>query len=246
MRVGVYVDAFNVYYGGRNLCGRGTPGWRWLDLAGLATGLINPYFWIDACLERIVYCTAPRHREGDPTSFADQQKYIAALRLHCPGFTVANGRYVPRTKSGVLVERDAGSRRRVRPPGLEGIPDWLPVTETIGVDGQPELLVSISTFEEKGSDVNLTGHLLLDVLTCRVDAAMVLSNDSDLEFPLREARRLVPVATVNPSSKPAATALRGQQGEGIGGHWWRRLNSDDFRRNQMPEKVGPYRRPIGW
>ncbi|PWV71430.1 hypothetical protein SAMN05421630_115133 [Prauserella marina] len=33
MRVGVYVDAFNVYYGARAQCGRGTPGWRWLDLA---------------------------------------------------------------------------------------------------------------------------------------------------------------------------------------------------------------------
>lgn len=32
-RVGVYVDAFNVYYGARAHCDRGTSGWRWLDLA---------------------------------------------------------------------------------------------------------------------------------------------------------------------------------------------------------------------
>ncbi|HEY7200404.1 MAG TPA: NYN domain-containing protein, partial [Candidatus Dormibacteraeota bacterium] len=31
MRVGVYVDGFNLYYGARGLCGRGTAGWRWLD-----------------------------------------------------------------------------------------------------------------------------------------------------------------------------------------------------------------------
>jgi hypothetical protein len=39
VRIGVYVDGFNLYYGGRGLCGRGTPGWRWLDLRALATSL---------------------------------------------------------------------------------------------------------------------------------------------------------------------------------------------------------------
>jgi hypothetical protein len=38
----VYVDAFNVYYRARKVCGRGTTGWRWMDLAGLAMDLINP------------------------------------------------------------------------------------------------------------------------------------------------------------------------------------------------------------
>jgi hypothetical protein len=39
VRIGVYVDGFNLYYGARGLCGRGTPGWRWLDLRALATDL---------------------------------------------------------------------------------------------------------------------------------------------------------------------------------------------------------------
>lgn len=29
MRVRAYVDGYNLYYGGRSCCGRGTPGWRW-------------------------------------------------------------------------------------------------------------------------------------------------------------------------------------------------------------------------
>ena len=41
MRIGVYVDGFNLYYGARSLCGRGTPGWRWLDLRGLAAHLVG-------------------------------------------------------------------------------------------------------------------------------------------------------------------------------------------------------------
>jgi len=40
VRVGVYVDAFNLYYGARTLCGRGTPGWRWLDIRTLVSDLV--------------------------------------------------------------------------------------------------------------------------------------------------------------------------------------------------------------
>lgn len=36
MRIGVYIDGFNLYYGARGLCGRSTPGWRWLNLRSLA------------------------------------------------------------------------------------------------------------------------------------------------------------------------------------------------------------------
>ena len=41
MRVGVYVDGFNLYYGARGLCGRGTPGWRWLDIRALAQRIVS-------------------------------------------------------------------------------------------------------------------------------------------------------------------------------------------------------------
>ena len=32
MRVGVYIDGFNLYYGGISLMGDRAPGWRWLDM----------------------------------------------------------------------------------------------------------------------------------------------------------------------------------------------------------------------
>jgi len=35
MRVGVYIDGYNLYYGARGLSGAGTSGWRWLDVRGL-------------------------------------------------------------------------------------------------------------------------------------------------------------------------------------------------------------------
>lgn len=247
-RVGVYVDAFNVYYGARAHCGRGVAGWRWLDLAALATSLINPYVWPDPVLERLVYCTAPRDREGDSTSLRDQQTYIAALRHHIPDLAVLNGKYVPRTKDGVLVEKAHRNRppRRVPTPGREQLPTWLPAEEVAGPEGQPQLRVSVSTFEEKGSDVNVASSLLIDVLSGRVDAAMVFSNDSDLHYPLAHARQHVPVATVNPTKNPTAGDLRDQRDVGVGRHWWRRLRPDDFFRHQLPDPVGPFVKPLGW
>ncbi|HWE90364.1 MAG TPA: NYN domain-containing protein [Pseudonocardiaceae bacterium] len=245
-RVGVYVDAFNVYYGGRSLCGRGTAGWRWLDLAGLAMDLINPRIWPNARLERLVYCTAFRDRKGDPSSLADQQTYVNALCHHNDSVAVAEGIYRPRVQRGVLVDPNSKSRGRVCSPGADNLPGWLPAEEVTGPSGQAELLVAVTTFEEKGTDVNVASHLLIDVLTQRIDAAMVLSNDSDLQFPLAEARRHVPVATINPRANRTSDGLRGDTDGGAGSHWWRRLKAADLVGHQLPDVVGSHVKPPGW
>lgn len=46
-------------------------------------------------------------------------------------------------------------------------------------------MVTYLDLEEKGSDVNVAAYLLFDVLTNRIDAAVVISNDSDLALPLK-------------------------------------------------------------
>ncbi|HEV3358720.1 MAG TPA: NYN domain-containing protein [Pseudonocardiaceae bacterium] len=245
-RVGVYVDAFNVYYGGRALCGRGTPGWRWLDIVGLATDLIDPRMWPDPKITTVAYCTALRDREGDPSSLSDQHTYINALKCRHGIVSVTDGKYVPRVKKGVIVDMAGRPPRRVSSPGTAHLPAWLPVDEVVGPAGQTELLATVSTFEEKGSDVNVVSHLLIDVLTDRINAAMVFSNDSDLRFPLEQARQRVPVATINPSTHPTATDLRGDPNTGAGRHWWRRLRAADLRNHQLPDPAGSHAKPIGW
>ncbi len=81
-------------------------------------------------------------------------------------------------------------------------------------------MASIARREEKGSDVNVAAHLLLDVLEHRIDAAVVISNDSDVQFPVQTARDRVPVGTVNPSRSHTAGKLRGSPADGVGNHWW--------------------------
>lgn len=54
--------------------------------------------------------------------------------------------------------------------------------------------------EEKGSDVNLASHLLIDGFRARYDLAVVISNDSDLKEPIRFVREdlKAPVGVLNP------------------------------------------------
>jgi hypothetical protein len=60
MRVGVYVDGFNLYYGARTLCGRGTPGWRWLDIRALAGALVRERRdWDGARIAKVIYAPPP-------------------------------------------------------------------------------------------------------------------------------------------------------------------------------------------
>lgn len=79
--MGVYVDGFNVYFGGRTLCGAGTPGWRWLDLRALAETLVAQRMnWEDAHLERVIYCTALISGRDNAGGRRDQDTYVRALR----------------------------------------------------------------------------------------------------------------------------------------------------------------------
>jgi hypothetical protein len=92
----------------------------------------------------------------------------------------------------------------------------------------------------------VASHLLLDLLHHRVTAAVVISNDSDLAFPVARARELVPVGVVNPSPHQTAGALRGLPTDGVGGHWWYKLAEADLTSAQLSPTVGRLTRPQGW
>lgn len=241
MRVGVYVDGFNLYYAGRDHFRRPDPPerWKWLDIRSMASSFAG---WEGSRVDRVVYCTALRDRDGDTTSLADQSTYLGALQLHGSVDHIEYGVYVSRIKNGVLVDRTTSPLAVIEAPGPAGLPAR-PVRLANGATG---LLVGVQCFEEKGSDVNVGTHLMYDVLTGRVDAAIVVSNDSDLALPVRLARQRVPVGTINPGLRPLAGRLRGTPTDGVGRHWWRRLSADDFVLHQLPERVGPHSRPVGW
>lgn len=243
MKVGVYIDGYNVYYGARSLCGRGTAGWRWLDVRGLAATLVaQQKRWAGATVDRVVYCTARIDAATNPSGHTDQDVYLKALKKSGSVDHIEYGYYVSRVKYAALATKDPATGAPVI-----AHPQWpLMVQDGNRNPVQATFMVSYLHQEEKGSDVNVASHLLLDALTHKIDAAVVISNDSDLRFPVVHARQLVPVGTVKPSAGRHAGALFGRPSDGVGNHWWRRLTATDYTAHQLPDPCAGYARPSGW
>jgi hypothetical protein len=51
----------------------------------------------------------------------------------------------------------------------------------------------------------------------------VISNDSDLALPIKQARARVSVGTVHPGTKEFVDAFSGGPDDGAGGYWWWQL-----------------------
>lgn len=244
MRVGVYIDGFNLYYGARGLMGGpGRSGWRWLDLRRLSEHIVaGQSRWLGAQVIRVAYCTAQIDGASNPSGARDQAVYLRALRAANAVDVIEMGYYVNRVaRAPLAVEGPRG-----RP--ILTVADWpVKVRDAAGayVPGA-QFMVTVARREEKGSDVNVAAHLMLDLLHQRIDAAVVISNDSDLAFPVAQARDLVPVGLINPSRNHLAGALRDQPTRGVGGHWWYRLAPTDLTSAQMPASIGPLTTPAGW
>lgn len=242
MRVGVYVDGLNLFYANKRMFGSDKPGWRWLDIHALAATLISrSHLWSGAQLERVAYCSASFDKAADPAAHQEQDVYFKALVSSGSVDRLELGFHVSRVRSAPLATSDAKGR-----PVLVGPSEPVMVRR-----GRTDVLdatfqVSYASREEKASDVNVASHLLLDVLQHNVDAAIVISNDSDLMLPLAEARQRVPVGLVNPGNGRRAGALGGNRDDGVGRHWWYRLTNQDIRQHQLPDPAGGYRRPAGW
>ena len=245
MRVGVYIDGLNLYYGGRKVVGRGQPGWRWLDLRKLSQRLLDGRpAWLarGATLQRIVYCTAFIAGSYNAEGRRNQDRYIAALRQQGSFDVFEKGRFVSRLKTAPLATRGPGGKPVLTTSG------WpVMVRDSEGNDVPDAVfMASHQHWEEKSTDVNVASHLLLDVVGGQVDAAIIISNDSDLRLPIRESRLRVPVGMVNPSSSQLAGDLRGEDSHGAGGHWWYQLKRADFSACQLPDPVATLAKPTDW
>jgi hypothetical protein len=235
MRVGAFVDGFNVYFGARRMCGKGTRGWRWLDLKGLVGDLVAAHSgWAGPFELAVTYCTARVSGAGNPAGQHEQDAYLRALAASGSAARIEYGNYVSRVATSPLALHGKRGRPEIVRPG------WpVMVQDSAGQDVPGgRFMVSVARREEKGTDVNVASHLLIDVLSGAVDAAVVVSNDSDLALPVRFARTRVPVGVVNPTPSYFAGRLEGSPADGAGGHWWCQLTPADFAAHQLPSRVG--------
>lgn len=99
--------------------------------------------------------------------------------------------------------------------------------------------------EEKGSDVNLATHLLIDGFDDAYELAVVVSNDSDLLEPIKVVTQRLgkPVGILNPHRVPSVALLPHamfvkQIRRGV-------LAQSQFP-NSMADARGSFSKPAGW
>jgi hypothetical protein len=202
----------------------------YVDAFNLYYGCLKgtPYRWLDLDafsrqllphdhIHRIRYFTAlVSGRTGDLQQPQRQQIYLRALQT-IPHLSVHLGHYLSH-------------------------PVRMPLAHPPRVGPQT---VEVVRTEEKGSDVNLASYLLLDGFRGDCEAAVVISNDSDLKVPieLAQAELGLVVGVINPH--PPARRSRALQPT-----FWRQVRERQLRRSQFPpilaDARGMIRRPQGW
>ncbi len=188
----------------------------------------TPYRWLD--LARLCRLLLPQHtvnriryftaliqpRDDDPQQAQRQQAYIRALQT-IPNLTVHYGLFLTRP---------------VRMP-LASPPPNGPRT------------VDVLRTEEKGSDVNLATHLLVDGFDSDFELAVIISNDSDLVEPIKiiRARLGLPVGVLNPHPNQSR-ALRDAA------TFYRYIREGPLQGSQFPttisDKTGTITKPPTW
>jgi hypothetical protein len=105
--------------------------------------------------------------------------------------------------------------------------------------------VKVRRTDEKGSDVNLATYLLLDTFRKDCQAALVISNYSDLAEPIRIARKQfgLRIVLAVPPQKPSVTLMKLA-------HLIRRVRPGVPQASQFPDaltdSVGTFRKPATW
>jgi hypothetical protein len=110
--------------------------------------------------------------------------------------------------------------------------------------GGPSTVRVIKT-EEKGSDVNLASHLLLDTFRKECAAAFVISNDSDLLEPIRIVRREFGIAVGLGCPHPRPSQVLKQEVD-----FMRTIRRGALRSSQFPatlvDSTGAFTKPVVW
>jgi hypothetical protein len=92
--------------------------------------------------------------------------------------------------------------------------------------------VRVLVTEEKGSDVNLATHLLLDAAANDAEVAIVVSDDFDLKTPLAAARNQLgrTVGVVSPRQRKWLS-------NAVPAHFYRPLKEEWLMASQFPETL---------
>ena len=202
----------------------------YVDAFNLYYGAVKgtPYKWLD--LQALCQVMIPRNtiasikyftarvqpRPGDPDQPTRQLIYLRALQT-LPNTQIVFGHYL----SHVV---------------------WMPLAFP---QENEKPFVQVMKTEEKGSDVNLATHLLVDAFDDAFDCAVIVSGDSDLRAPVQiVANRFhKTVGVLNPQKKPCK-ALQGAA------RFYKHIREAALQASQFPailkDKQGTFHKPSSW
>jgi uncharacterized LabA/DUF88 family protein len=153
----------------------------------------------------------------DPYKPLRQQAYIRALRT-IPNLTVHEGHFLTTRKTGRVVDSNGKVTRHLQ---------------------------QVEVREEKGSDVNIATHLLVDAFDGDFELAVIVSNDSDLIGPIEVARKRfnLQVGVLNPQSGFSSALFRAAT-------FYKKIPRAELSNCQFPDQLtdadGLFYRPARW
>lgn len=119
---------------------------------------------------------------------------------------------------------------------------WMPLAKP-GPGDKP--FVQVIKTEEKGSDVNMATHMLVDAADNLYDCAVLISGDSDLKTPVQFVQRKYHkgVGVLNPQKKPCK-ALQ------TTARFYKHIREAALQQSQFPlmmsDGVGTFHKPPAW
>lgn len=189
----------------------------------------TPYKWLD--IRRLFEMLLPNHpihrikyftarvsaRKDDPDKPTRQQIYLRALRT-VAGLDVIYGSFLSHDVMMPLAD-----------PPIKG-----------------SRFVKVIRTEEKGSDVNLAAHLIHDAYQKNFEAAVLVTNDSDLQEPIRIVREELglEVGILNPHRHTASRVLARYAS------FMKQIREGPLRKSQfsvtLKDKKGEFHKPDLW
>lgn len=121
------------------------------------------------------------------------------------------------------------------------------MVQTKDAGKEPEKIkkVQVIVTEEKGSDVNIATHLLVDGFQGRYDIAAMITNDSDLKLPVEMVRNILkkPVGIICPHEHPSRELKKVAT-------FFKTIKPEIYKECQFPEsfadKNGKVHKPKEW
>jgi len=156
MKVIAYIDGFNLYYGAL----KRTP-YKWLNIDALLRKILYDSYSII----KIKYFTARiSSHTRDVSAPKRQAKYLRVLKT-LPHLEIYQGHFLAHPVYLPLIKEKENWKQEL---------------------GKKMKKVCVFKSGEKGTDVNLACHLLLDAFDNQYDCAVIISNDSDFELPIKK------------------------------------------------------------